>query len=332
MKADDILLKHAIMHILDSDSSSLVLSEQEMELTPDVFDFLRIHIEKVTQSDECRRRCNFDPASPMLPLISGANAENFVETSRRMAGQLYEIMKDSTIPAADIIIVVFSVESTDYMGLLKLNYKSSMTHRCEDGLIRLGSQKGLLPPSSTRLSEAFIVNLETGDIQMCEKPYEVCGTKTNYLSTLYLQCHTKPSEKRKLAAVDKAVEQVAKKHYGEEAPREKMEIRRVLCEELSKPEGMKVADIPTKLFPDSPAMQEEVKEKLEEVSLTQAVIAPQAANTVKKYKSQRLVTDSGIEVKIPMEAYEDASRFELIYNPDGSRSILIKNITKLTTK
>lgn len=332
MKADDIILKHAIMHILDTDAAELVLSDEEMELTPDVFEFLKVHIAKVTDSDECRRRCVFDNASPMMPLISGANEENFVATSKEMATQLYDIMKDSAIPAGDIIILVFSCEGIDYLGMLKLNYKSSMTHQKTDKGIVLGSAKGLLPGSSTRLSEAFFVNLENGEIQMAEKAFEVMGTKTNYLSTLFLQCHTRPSEKKKLNAVDKAVESVAKKHYGDDAPREQMEIRRVMCDELSKPEGLKVEEIPFKLFPDSPVMQEEVKEKLEQVDLSTAVIAPQTPATVKKYKSQRLTTDTGIEIKIPMEAYEDHSQFELIFNPDGSRSILIKNITKLTTR
>lgn len=332
MKSEDIILKIAIMHILDTDGGELLLSDKPMEITPEIQDFLRLHIEKVTQSDECRRHCVFDNASPLLPLIQNADGDNFVETSRQMAQLLYDIMKDSTIPAGDIFVLVFSCRQTDYLAMLKMNYKSSYTHLREDEGINIVSARGLLPSSGSRLQEAFVVNLDNGEIALCERAYEVCGTKTNYLSSQYLQCHARLSEKSKLNIVDRAAESVANKHYGEEAPRERMEMKRVLCEELSKPDGMQISEIPTKIFPDSPSMQEEFAEKLKEAHIAEEIITAKNPVTVKKYQTQRLITDSGIEIKIPMEAYEDSEKVELITNPDGSTSVLIKNITRITAK
>ena len=44
------------------------------------------------------------------------------------------------------------------------------------------------------------------------------------------------------------------------------------------------------------------------------------------YKQQRLVTDTGIEIKVPVSEYDNKDKIEFITNPDGTISILIKNI------
>ena len=44
------------------------------------------------------------------------------------------------------------------------------------------------------------------------------------------------------------------------------------------------------------------------------------------------MTDTGIEIKIPMEQYNSTDSIEFITNPDGTISVLIKNIGKITSR
>ncbi len=44
------------------------------------------------------------------------------------------------------------------------------------------------------------------------------------------------------------------------------------------------------------------------------------------------MTDTGIEIKIPMEQYRDPGSVEFITNEDGTVSVYIKNIGHLTAK
>lgn len=53
---------------------------------------------------------------------------------------------------------------------------------------------------------------------------------------------------------------------------------------------------------------------------------------MRKYQSQHLYTDTGIEIKIPMEQYKNPQSVEFITNPDGTISVLIKNIEHLEAK
>ena len=86
------------------------------------------------------------------------------------------------IPPADLIVVRFRYGEEEYLGLLKMNYKSLYTHRTlasEEGgntneIIR---HKSILPPESQRLSEAAIIGLSDLSVQVVERKYDVNGGK-----------------------------------------------------------------------------------------------------------------------------------------------------------
>ena len=63
-----------------------------------------------------------------------------------------------------------------------------------------------------------------------------------------------------------------------------------------------------------------------------AEVKPQSEKTTKKFEKQFLKTDTGIEINIPMEQYRDINQVEFITNPDGTISVLIKNINKILTR
>ena len=62
------------------------------------------------------------------------------------------------------------------------------------------------------------------------------------------------------------------------------------------------------------------------------VIEPKNETTVKKFAKQHLTTDTGIEIKIPMEQYNSTDNIEFMTNEDGTISVLIKNIGHITSK
>ena len=82
MKSEDMILKAAIVHILDSSVGIPVLSDQSMEVGPDFSDFLKAHIEKITESDDVKH-CTFAEGSEVKELLQNCTPDNFVETSIR---------------------------------------------------------------------------------------------------------------------------------------------------------------------------------------------------------------------------------------------------------
>ena len=52
----------------------------------------------------------------------------------------------------------------------------------------------------------------------------------------------------------------------------------------------------------------------------------------RKYQTQHLLTDTGIELKIPMDQYRDHERVEFITEADGSISVLLRRIGHIQAK
>ena len=192
-------------------------------------------------------------------------------------------------------------------------------------------QKALLPSESQRITEAAVIRLDDQDIMLLEKKYDVNGVKTNYMSQLFLKCHAPLSQKSKLDIVTKAVEQVNNKYYDKEDVDRKMEVKKIIHNELEEQGALDVSSVKEKVFADNPEMQKEFEEKLEKYNLQEAKIEPQNKSTVKKFEKQCLKTDTGIEITIPMDQYGNNDNVEFFTNPDGTISVMIKNIGKLTS-
>ena len=66
---DDIVIRKAILHILDTVHGDCILSENLLDPGPDLYEFIRNHIYKIVISDDTKN-CTFNPeTSPIYPLL-----------------------------------------------------------------------------------------------------------------------------------------------------------------------------------------------------------------------------------------------------------------------
>lgn len=340
MNKEDIRIKNVIVHILDSTIGMPVLSDTELEYGSEIAEFLKEHIAKISSGDDAKECRFYKEESEVFHMLEEYADDNFVEISKDIASLLYEIMNSNIdIPAADLMVVRFRESDEEYLALLKMNYKALYTHRTmtlEDGegnsneIIR---HKSILPSESQRLTEAAIIKLDDLSLQVIEKKYEVNGEKTNYFSFLFLKCSSHLSHKSKLSIVSRAVESVQKEGYDESERFEKqMRAKSIIQEEIEEKGGFVVEELAEKIFEEQPELKVAFQDKMEKYDMVKEEIQPQSENTVRKYQSQHLYTDTGIEIKIPMDQYKNPRSVEFITNPDGTVSVLIKNIGHLEAK
>ncbi|WP_251353092.1 nucleoid-associated protein [Hominisplanchenecus murintestinalis] len=338
MENEDIRIARSIIHILDSSVGVPVLSDKELEHGSDFGDFLRGHILRIAGSDDIKS-CSFDKEeSAVYPLLASWEDEKFVDVSKQIAVELYQVMNANIdIPAADLLVVQYSVERHPYLALLKMNYKTEYTHMTNSD--PWGNQndvlkyKAILPGEKQKLSEAALISLEDYSIRLLEKKYEVNGVKTNYFSTVFLKCKGSMSSKTRLAILNRTVADVQKKYYDESEQFEvQMEAKSIISQELAEKGSLDVPAVLGKIFKGKTEMEEEVLEKLDKWNIADTPVAPQNPATTRKFEKQHLMTDTGIEIKIPMEAYDNKDTIEFITNPDGTISMLIKNIGKIESR
>ncbi len=334
MQKEDIRIKRVIIHIMDSMVGMPVLSDTEIEFGSDFADFLREHIYKIASSDDCKACRFYEKESEVYQMLAQYSEENFIPMSQDMANYLYQIMNSNIdIPSADLAVVRFKAEDKEFIALLKMNYKESYTHRTKTSEDGEGNEneiikyKSILPNETQRLQEAAIIDLTDFTVKAMEKKYEVNGEKTNYFTYLFLKCSSELSHKSKLSIVTRAVESVQNDYYDESVLYEQtMRAKNIIHEALEENGGFAVEEIADKIFEEKPELKIEFQDKMEKYDMVKQEINPQSERTTKKYETQFLTTDSGIEIKIPMEKYNDPGSVEFITNPDGSVSVLIKNV------
>lgn len=340
MNKEDIRIKHIIVHILDSTIGMPVLSDTELLYGSEVAEFVREHIGRILAGDDAKECRFYEQESEIYKLLTAYDDENFVEISQEIAGSLYEIMAvNIDIPSADLMAVRFREGDEEYLALLKLNFKSLYTHRTmplaegEGNSNELIRHKSILPSESQRLTEAAVIRLSDLSLWVVEKKYEVNGEKTDYFSYLFLKCSAHLSHKAKLSIVGRAVESVQKDGFAESERFERqMYAKSIIQEEIEENGGFTVEEIGERIFEDEPELRTAFQDKMEKYNLVKERIEPQSENTVRKYQSQHLFTDTGIEIKIPMEQYKNPRCVEFITNPDGTVSVLIKNIEHLEAR
>lgn len=338
MIKENIRIKKAIVHIMDSTIGMPVLSDTELEYGSEFADFIKEHIAKISSGDDAKECRFYQQESEIYHILEQYSDDFFVDISKDIANFLYEIMNSNIdIPAADLVITRFQYEDGEYLALLKMNYKSLYTHRTmakdEGNSNEIIRHKSILPSESQRLTEAAIIRLDDLAVWVVEKKYEVNGEKTNYFSFLFLKCSSHLSHKSKLSIVTRAVESVQKEGYDEsERYVKQMEAKSIIQEEIEEKGGFTVEEIADKIFEEKPELKIAFQDKMEKYDMVKEEIQPQSENTVRKYQSQHLYTDTGIEIKIPMEQYKNPRSVEFITNPDGTVSVLIKNIEHLEAK
>ena len=333
MTKEDIRISKVIMHIMDTNVGMPVLSNQLIEFGSDLADFLREHIYKIASGDD-GKQCEFhQQESEIFRLLDTYDDENFIEISRKIAEYLYEIMHANVeIPSADLMVVRFRIQEFEYLALLKMNYKEFYTHRTlpgEDGTSynELFKYRSILPSESQRLQEAAVICLNDLNVRVVERKYEVNGEKTNYFSYLFLKCKAKLSDKTKLNIVTKAIENIQKDNYDESMQYAvQMKAKEIIHETLEEQGSFSVREIAEKVFEEKPELNDVFQEKMEKYDMVREEVAPKSERTMRKYETQHLMTDTGIEIRIPMDQYKDPDSVEFITNPDGTVSVLIKNI------
>ena len=341
MEKDDIRLKYAIVHILHTEQAMPVLSDTVLTFGSDFDDFIRGHICRVVMGDDVKPG-KFDEEEPSAAynIIKAYNKteQDFVQRTQDLATELFKIMNSNIdIPPADIIMVHYEADGEEYFAILKMNYKTSYTHQTiSDSLGNINDiilQKALLPSETQKLSEACIINLTDYSVRIVEKKYDVNGVKVNYMSKMFLNCTGRLSTKSKIAIVEKAVNNAVKKYYNESEQFEvQMETKSIINKEIEEAGTIDVPVVIDRIFKENVSIKDEVKEDLSKYHLEKEPLTPVNKNTTKKYEKQFLKTDTGIEIKIPMEQYNSKDAIEFITNPDGTISMLIKNIGNIKSK
>ena len=326
----EIIIHQAILHVLDTTLDAPVLSGGGMELTAEKTAYLQNHIEKLLASDEIRQ-CRPLPDSAFRNELE--HNQDFIDLSCRIAGVLFDYMHaHTTIPGADLAVVDFTRDGAPWLGILKLNYKNGYTHYTEtvEGapVNSIIQQRACLPTQSGKVEEGALVNLTDYSMRLLEKKYDIDGHKEFYLSSVVFQYTQAEPEKKKLQAIQEAAAQAVKDAYEDE-PHADAQVAMLIANQAADNDNqVSVEQVRQQLAEEYPLAAVPFDDYVEKSEVLEEAAAPVTVTParIRRMESRSIRTANGIEVKIPTELLNSASELEFLHDPDGSVSLLIKNV------
>ena len=326
----EIIIHQAILHVLDTTLDAPVLSGGGMELTAEKTAYLQNHIEKLLASDEIRQ-CRPLPDSAFRNELE--HNQDFIDLSCRIAGVLFDYMHaHTTIPGADLAVVDFTRDGAPWLGILKLNYKNGYTHYTEtvEGapVNSIIQQRACLPTQSGKVEEGALVNLTDYSMRLLEKKYDIDGHKEFYLSSVVFQYTQAEPEKKKLQAIQEAAAQAVKDAYEDE-PHADAQVAMLIANQAADNDNqVSVEQVRQQLAEEYPLAAVPFDDYVEKSEVLEEAAAPVTVTParIRRMESRSIRTANGIEVKIPTDLLNSDSELEFLHDPDGSVSLLIKNV------
>ncbi|MBM7617469.1 hypothetical protein JOC36_001026 [Weissella uvarum] len=331
-----MIIKHAILHILDKDAGNLIASQNEMDISNiQIHEYLEGIIQKFENTDY--KPGQLTDNDYIAGVISDENPDSFVEKTTTLADKLFSIIAPSEqVPAGDLLCVEYSSGTDDFFTMLKLNLAPHYTHTVDyegDALVnKLVLNKSILPDPTQSAQEGILINLMTGAYQLVEKQYLIDGHRTFYFSQDFLEISPETSAKDNLKTIKNTVKQVADKF---DVPEHEAlsSAQTAIFKNIQDNDGeIKVSDIGDAVFAGNISAQNAYQEVSKEKDLGESIEIPNAEKYEKKYQVQRFKLDSGIEITIPIDIYQDKSKVEFVNNPDGTQTLMLKDIGSIMSK
>jgi 37-kD nucleoid-associated bacterial protein len=342
---NDINIQEAVIHIVDSNADEPILNEYSLELNEDIYKFLHRHIEKCFKDEELKYAI-FNPERNIVKelvqdYLNGID-DNLINLSQELARQLFIIMKANVnIPSCDLIVISLITDQGPMIGILKMDYVKNFTHQVEfiENKIGIGivPQSAGLPASSQRIQKAAFIkpirenqayNLMVIDKQKKSKEEEAYGA--NYFISNFLGCSIINNERDMTKTFLKATENWTRSNIAEDADKAER-IRTTVKAKLKEEDTINIDEISHELFKEEPQIKNDFSNFIKSHGLEDEVSIDKQW-VEKKLKRVRLKIDKDIDLYINEEAYNDASRFEIQRNGDGSINMIIKHVINYLEK
>lgn len=333
----DIELIKAVLHILDTESAMPVYSKKELSLEDGrIQDFIVKHAEKII-TDGYSKSASFKSDSKILKEVMKLDnsIDSFLEVSTQIAKNLFDIIRENpSVKGGDLLEAVLRIDDILYLSIIKINYKEGYTHYVEhdaDGEAnKIIVYKTLFPSENQKNDESALISLSDYSVRLTEKKYEINGEKKNYFSEMFLECMANLSEKESLKIINKTAKEIGEKYY-DNSFETVSNVNDALYDEIQQKGSVSLAAIAEKTFDGNPEIQKEYIEKVYD-SGVKSSFNMTSKEPEKKFSKRKIKTDNGIELSLPTELYKDKNTVEIINAPDGTISILLKNINKIINK
>lgn len=260
----------------------------------------------------------------------------FKQNSIDIVNEYFKIVRDNVaVASGDLIIVLFEMQKEIYLGVFKYNHKTMLISQVDvlndSNNIYISQKSSLFTSNKHKADEGFIVNIMSLDIALVDKKYEINAEKSNILQDNILLLQTERSEKEKLEVFNKVTKNLEQKYIGDDLE-QKAKIKKAIKDTVLDDGVITVDAVMEKAFEDTQQLKKIYEAALEKSGIKKQDKIEVPERLLKtKFQRQKITTETGIEINVPIDYYGDESKIQFIPDDNGTISIIIKNVKNITT-
>lgn len=322
----DLYLKHVVIHQFSPEDTELRLAEQPITFSPRLDDYFRKKISKVFSDDA--KRGTFPENHPFLDHLT----DDFLTTTITIAKlwkEEFVISEDQK--TNDLVFIEFDREGEPYFAFLRIALREHLVHLSDkDNPISITQNN--LPSAAQTPDEALIINKKTRQYYLIEKRIKHNGSFAHYFSENLLQVEPEQSVKKSIKLMENTAQKIAEQFHKDDFQFHS-KMKAAIHQNIEEEQELSPEKLADQLFDDNLTARLTFVDQLKESVPNPISVADiNHSRQSKKLESQKLSLSNGIELVVPNTVYHDAESVEFIQNPDGTYSILIKNIQDITNK
>lgn len=331
-----LVIDKAILHVLDLSSGQTAYSDSEMEIKDSIATFLEKHIEKSWSNQSSKPGRFYDDSELAGQVRSYAAGEmDFVALSQAIARKIEAVLTHADeLVSADVIVADVRIDDQRQLVIFKCNSHMGFTHQVyqtDDGVqTDIVNHYSIMPGLTQRMDEWAFINLADMQLIVAAKKYSIDGNSIYALPEMVLEADLRPSPQEAMKKLSQTAAKVAD-DYGRDKVAVEQAVKNYVTERMQADDELDVAAAGQKIFADDPGMQQQFREEVQEAGFTEPVHMDQEA-TLKKVCKHKLKTDTGIELSIPTDYFDNTEYVEFYTNDDGTLSITLKHIASIINK
>lgn len=324
MNSSKIELDRCFICSIDSAKEFVDYNEYVMDIDGEICQYI-ISLFAKNYDNTAAKRCFFNDDSYITQILP-ADVTGFDAFVDVVADDMHSLVQDSVdLPSGTGIFVWATVEEQPIIAFFKLNYQNRFTCVVDEGEVKLQKQTRLLPTHTQKEYDYFFINIYDKRVWMSDTICHVDNESVNFMADRILKLELHKSEKEVVEQIETVVMDTIKECYKAEAPKKIFEYRQSMANEAAQYGDISPTNLEQTVFEGDNRAVEVYREKLEELNIPKRTIPVSNKTQRQLKKKQKIVTENGIEILVPIEYLEDKSIFDYHQDETGSVSILIKD-------
>lgn len=329
MTKSKIELHRCFISSIDSTKKFVDYNEYTLDPEGELFQYI-LSLISLNYDNVSAKKSDFSDDSFLAQIIP-MEPEGFDAFVDVIADEIHTLLGETVdLPAGSGLFIWALADEQPIIAFFKLNFQSR--YGCvinEEGQVSWQKTYRLLPAHTQKEYDYFFININEKKVWMSDTKCHVGNEPINYMADriLKLEKGLKQSEKEVVNVIENVVMDTIKECYKQEAPKKIFEYRQSIAEEAADYGNISPVHMEKTVFADNEKAIEVYREKLEEVDIPAARPVEVSKKMQRKLqKKQKIVTENGIEILVPIDCLENKEVFEYRQEETGSISIVIKDV------